>query len=206
MEDSYSFNGHEIISFKTKELLLGDYVRFFEELAKTNGQSTLSFEEIEIQNSVVLIDKDNREVSLTQKNMNLLPVRLYLEIKEKLNSLNTNEKAGELLSKGNAIEEAAFYRLGVPVKIENGELLEISLLAKTYSNIRGIVAMNNPFSNIHKLICQAGTGTIKTKDGMKDIKPFPSSLADKISIIDAVFLMDNILPNFLPQPKSLETQ
>lgn len=206
MEDSYSFNGHEIISFKTKELLLGDYVNFFNELSKSNSQSTASFEQIEIQKSVILIDKNNKEVAITSKNMNLLPVRLYLEIKEKLNSLNTNEKAGELISKGNAIEEAAFYRLGVPVKIENGELLEISLLAKTYSNIRGIVAMNNPFSNIHKLICQAGTGTIKTKDGMKDIKPFPSSLADKISIIDAVFLMDNILPNFFPQPKSLETQ
>jgi len=142
---------------------------------------------------------DDRMIKLDGLLVSILPIKLAHKLLP-LVSMYTGTPGEILTPDADGITSPILYKLGTPFAIgrsaTNGvendikDIPEIEFFAKTYGEIEEVIAADSPAEQTLALLRKVAKPL--------DMMSMPSWMVEQVSVMDGIFLMNKVLPRFLP--------
>lgn len=143
---------------------------------------------------VTLVTAGGKRMKLTEDQVLALPPMVGRDLVEDLFFID--DGVGELLSGSSAdgVSVPFHYKLGTPIKGQGGkDITEIEFIAKSFGDLEELTAETFELGQAYDLITKMG----KPLGEGVTLLAMPSWAVDQVSLMDGLFIMNQVLPRFL---------
>jgi hypothetical protein len=157
---------------------------------------SLAMRRLRIKHQARAIADDGTKLTFDDMDITQLPIPYVSKLEKAVNG-SDDEKAGEIIGNGDGVSSPILFKLGTPIPVQSNSdkahISELEFHASTYGDIEEVLAEVDQLGQTVALLRQ----TAKPLGVNDTLQRLPDWALDKITLADAFYITENVLPRFL---------
>ena len=193
---SYSFNvgGQPVKSVTFSAIGFVDFMRLSRDVrafSRSDEAMARNTFRARLKHQATLQLADGKSAPFTDEIITGMPPRLGIRLKAVLDAGTASLTQPKMIHKGDGVAESVHIQLANPLKSGNGhEIKELEFQAKSFGDMEDVIVADDRVAQMTALLAVA-----RPVDG--NLIALPSWAVSQITLIDGLFIMNEVLPCFL---------